>query len=85
MEGKQYISTTEAAKQLGVSRITVFNRIKSGQIPAKKVGRNYIIDKKVILGGKDAELTEAEKVVINKAVDKTVKEYDETLKLLADA
>ena len=85
MEDKQYISTTKAAEKLGVSRITVFNRIKSGQISAKKVGRNYIIEKKDILGGRDAELTEAEKAVINKAVDKTVREYDETLKLLADA
>jgi len=85
MEDKQYISTAEAAEKLGVSRVTVFNRIKSGQISAKKVGRNYIIEKKAILGGKDAELTEAEKIVINKAVDKTVREYKETLKLLADA
>lgn len=85
MEDKQYISTTKAAKELGLSRVTIFNRIKSGQIPAKKVGRNYIIDKKVIFGGKDAELTDAEKVVIDKAVVKTVREYRETLKLLADA
>ncbi len=85
MEDKQYISTTEAAQELGISRVTVFNRIKSGQIPAKKVGRNYIIEKKVVLGGNNAELTEAEKAVIDKAVDKTVREYDETLKLLADA
>ncbi|MFH0820835.1 MAG: nucleotidyltransferase domain-containing protein [Candidatus Peregrinibacteria bacterium] len=39
-----YISTTEAAEKMGVSRITVFNMIKDGRIKrAIKVGRNYII------------------------------------------
>lgn len=40
---EQYISIPDYARQLGVSRITVYNRVKSGQIPAKKVGRNYVI------------------------------------------
>lgn len=40
-----YISTTEAAKILGVSTVTVFNIIKDGRIQAQKVGRNYIIDR----------------------------------------
>jgi excisionase family DNA binding protein len=41
-----YISTTEAAEMLGVSRVTVFNMIKDKRIKrAIKVGRNYIIPK----------------------------------------
>ena len=39
----QYISIPDYARQLGVSRITVYNRVKNGQIPARKVGRNYVI------------------------------------------
>lgn len=39
----QYISIPDYARELGVSRITVYNRVKSGQIPARKVGRNYVI------------------------------------------
>ena len=43
-----YISTTEAAKILKVTPVTVFNMIKDGRIQAIKVGRNYIIDKNTL-------------------------------------
>lgn len=43
---EDYISTTEAAKLLEVSTVTIFNMIKDGRIKAQKVGRNYIINKK---------------------------------------
>ena len=82
---KSYISAPELAKKLGISRTAVFNRIKKGQIPAEKIGRNYIISIEVvdeILHGKSPVLTEEKKEVIKKAVEKTVKEYGETLKLL---
>lgn len=85
MQDKQFISTTEAAKILGVSRITIFDRIKRGKIPANKVGRNFIIEKSQIVRGKDTKLTDNEKKLINKAVDRTIKDYGKTLKLLADA
>jgi len=39
----QYISTTETAKKLGISRIAVFNRIKSGKLEAIRVGKNYAV------------------------------------------
>jgi excisionase family DNA binding protein len=77
-----YYSTTEFAKILGVSRITVFNMIKDGRIQAEKVGRNYLIPADSL--GIDAEMTAAQKQKISKAVKKTVKEYGETLKLLAN-
>lgn len=85
MQHKRFISTPEAAKLLGISRVAVFNRIKRGEIPAKKVGRNFVIEKSAIVRGKDAELTNREKQVIDKAVDHTVKDYGVTLKKLADA
>ncbi len=78
----KYYSTSEAADILGVSRITVFNMIQDGRLSAEKVGRNYLIPKNVI--GIDAELTKDQEEKITKAVEKTVKEYGETLKLLAD-
>lgn len=40
---EQFLSTKEAAKLLGISPVAVFKRIKSGSIPAIKVGRNYVI------------------------------------------
>ncbi|MFH0853675.1 MAG: excisionase family DNA-binding protein [bacterium] len=85
MQDKQFISTTEAAKILGVSRIAVFDRIKKGKIPAKKVGRNFIIEKNQIVKGNNTKIADKEKEVINKAVERTLKDYGETLKQLANA
>jgi hypothetical protein len=71
---------------LGISRIAVFNKIKKGQIPAEKIGRSYAIAMKhveeIISGSNSGVLTEDKKVEIKKAVEKVVKEYGETLKLL---
>ncbi len=83
---KLHISVAGLAKMLGVSRVTVFNRIKKGQIPAEKIGRSYAIsmdDVNDIFHGIDIKiLSEEQKEVIKKAVEKTVKEYGETLRLL---
>lgn len=38
---KDLLSTQEAANIFGVNRVTVFNKIQSGEIQASKVGRNY--------------------------------------------
>jgi len=82
MENKRFISTIELAKILGVSRIAVYKRIKSGKIKAKKIGRKFMIDKKDLGGILGKKLTTQQKSEIEKAVKKTVKEYGETLKLL---
>ena len=78
------LSTSEAAKILGVSRVTVFNRIKNGQIKAKKVGRNFIIPKSELGEFLTRKLTPESKQEIEEAVRKTVKEYGETLRLLGE-
>ena len=79
---KKLLSTTETAKLLGISRIAVFKKIKAGEIKAKRVGRNFVIHKKEqpdILG---TVLSEKKKRDIASAVEKVVKEYGETLRLL---
>lgn len=38
-----YITTTALASQLGISRISVFHRIKKGLIKAERLGRAYLI------------------------------------------
>ena len=48
-----------------------------------RVGRNFVIDKKDLGNILGQELTEKEKKEIEKAVKKVVKEYRETLRLLA--
>lgn len=81
-----YISVAELAKMMSISRIAVFNKIKKGQIPAEKIGRAYAIStenvNEIILGSKSDVLTEDKKEEIKNAVEKVVKEYGETLKLL---
>lgn len=81
----QFLSTIEAAKILGLSRVTLFNRIKSGEIKAMKVGRNYIISRDEIMSmSKKTELSNTKKIEIDKGIDRVVSEYGETLKLLKD-
>jgi excisionase family DNA binding protein len=79
---KNLLSSTEVAKLLGISRIAVFKKIKSGQIKAKKIGRNYVIDRKDLPLTADSFLSAATKKIIEEAVSKTVREYGETLRML---
>ena len=81
-----YISVAELAKMLGISRIAVFKKIKKGQILAEKIGRSYAISMEhvsdIVGSAKTQVLTEIQKEEIKKAVEKVVKEYGETLRLL---
>lgn len=82
MENKEFISTTELAKILGISRVAVFKKIKSGKIKAKKIGRNFMISKKdlpVVLGD---IVSKEQKNDINQAVKKAINQYGETFRLL---
>ena len=82
MEDKKFLSTIELAKILGISRIAVYKKIKKGIIKAEKIGRNFVIDKKELGKILETELTDKQRTEIGKAVEKTVKGYGETLKLL---
>ncbi|MBI4449987.1 excisionase family DNA-binding protein [Candidatus Uhrbacteria bacterium] len=82
MSERRTYSTTEVARLLGVSRIAVFKKVKQGKIRAERVGRKYVIhaeDLPAVLG---VVLTNREKRRLDDAVDRTVKEYGETLRLL---
>lgn len=82
MVNNEFISTTELAKLLGISRVAVFKKIKEGKIKAEKIGRNFMIRKKDLPEILGEVLSEEKKRQIEEAVHKTVKEYGETLKLL---
>ena len=82
MINKRFISTTELAKILGISRVAVYKRIQAGKIKAEKVGHNFIIERKEVVDVLDKELTEKQKREIDKAIKKTIKEYGQTLKML---
>ena len=79
---KKLFSTSEVAKLLGISRVAVFKKIKSGEIKAQKIGRNFVIDRKDLPSVLSKVLTKEKKNLIEEAVRKTVREYSETLKLL---
>ena len=45
---KDFYKTTELAELLGISRISVFKRVRQGSIKGQKIGRNFIIFKRDI-------------------------------------
>ncbi len=79
---KELLSTTEVAKLLGISRIAVFKKIKSGEIKAGRAGRNFVIWRKDLPEILGTALGDKKKRLIENAVKKTVREYGETLRLL---
>ncbi|MDD5433054.1 MAG: helix-turn-helix domain-containing protein [Candidatus Pacebacteria bacterium] len=79
---KMFVSTNELAKMLGISRIAVYKQIRSGKIKATKRGRNFFIERSDLNNIFKNTLTEKEKTEIKKAVQKTVQDFGETLRLL---
>ncbi len=79
---KDFFSTQEVADLLGISRIAVFKKIKSGEIQATKAGRSYIILQGELPAILEIALSDRRKEDLTKAVRRTVREYGETLKLL---
>lgn len=85
VNNNRFLSTTELAKILGISRIAVYKKIKFGKIKATRAGRNFVIETKDLGGVLGTEISEKEKITVEKAVKKTVREYGETLRLLGAA
>lgn len=83
MTTENYITIPQLAKLLGVSRITIYNRVKKGQIPAIKIGRDYFITDQTVQEILGRKVTDQGKKRIDEAVHRTVSEYGEALKLLA--
>jgi excisionase family DNA binding protein len=79
---RKYLSVSEYAKILGISRIAVYKKIKNGKLKAIKIGNNYAIAAEDFLNITGENLTNETKNKINKAVEKTFEEYGELLKLL---
>ena len=82
MKNKDFLSTIELAKILGISRVTVFKKIKAGEIKAQKVGRNFVISRKDLPSVLGVVVNEEQKKNINKAVKRAVQQYGETFRLL---
>lgn len=48
VQEKDFYTINELARVLGISRISVFKRVRRGSIKGQKMGNNYIIFKKDI-------------------------------------
>lgn len=82
MKEEKYLSTTDVAKLLGISRVAVFKKIKSGEIKAAKVGRNFVIEKKELPSILGEILSQDKRRDVEEAVNRVIGEYGETLRLL---
>jgi len=82
MKNNHYISIQELATILGISRIAVYKKVKSGRIKAMRIGRGFAIPKRYVDNILGKTLGSKDKQEIDAAVKKTVKEYGEVLKLL---
>lgn len=80
---KNFLSTSQVAELLGVSRVTIFRWIKEGTMKAEKVGRNYVIahDEFMKHLGKQP-LNDVQKGEIKNLVDKAMIDYGETIRML---
>ena len=84
MENKEYMSIPEVAKLIGLTRQAVHKKVKKGQIKAIKIGRNYAIPMRNLIGIISKNLQDEDKEKIRNIVKRVVEEYGETLKLLGD-
>lgn len=82
MDKKDFYTISEIAKALGISRVAVFKKIKSGLIKTIRIGRMYAIPKNEVTSLLGESLTPEQKKLIEEGVKKTVREYGETLRLL---
>lgn len=79
---QEYITTKEAAKILGISRVHVVRKIKKGDISAVKVGYSYIIPKESLFSAISKSLNKEEQDRVSMAVEKTITAYGGVLQKL---
>jgi excisionase family DNA binding protein len=82
MKKQEYLTIPQAAKLLGISRIAVYRKVRKGQIKAQKIGRSYAILQGYIRGIRSKPLSAGEIRRLDATIQKVVKEYGETLRLL---
>lgn len=80
---KKLYSTKEVAELLGISRQAISQKIKNGELKAEKIGRNYVILAQDLPHYLVAELSEEKKEMIRSIVERALKEYGETFRLLS--
>ncbi|MFH1867767.1 MAG: helix-turn-helix domain-containing protein [Candidatus Omnitrophota bacterium] len=84
MENKEYMSITEAASLLGISRQALHRQVKKGKIEAIRIGRSYAIPTRKLIPTLHKKLKDADKKKLSNIVKRVVKDYGETLQMLGD-
>ena len=83
MAEQKFITIPQLAKLLGLSRIEVYRKVRKGQIPAIRIGRNYAISDRDVAHILGKKMSSKDKSKISAAVKKVVKDYGEVLKRLS--
>jgi excisionase family DNA binding protein len=73
----------ELANDLGISRVAVYKKVKSGEIPATRVGRCYVISSETAESLSRQPVNRQDLDWIDAAVKKVVQEYGIVFKWLS--
>lgn len=84
INNKDYLTIKELSEILQVSRVTVFKKVKSGEIKAEMIGKTFIIPKQQVDGIIYNTLSEKSKREIDQGVSKVMKEYGDVIKKLGE-
>lgn len=80
----QYLSIPKVASILGISRIAVYKKVKNGDIKSIRIGKSYGIHRSYLSHINGNAISSARKKKINRAVERTIKEYGELLRKLGN-
>lgn len=80
----KYMSISEVAAILGMSRTAVYKKIQRGDIKAIKIGKTLGIPRNSLANINNTVIDPAKKKRIDRAVKKVVLEYGELLKKLGN-
>ena len=80
---KEYYTVPEIADILNVSRISIYRKVKKGEIRATMVGKTYIVHSKDLAEILGRKITRKEQELVDSAVKMSIKEYGKVFKLLA--
>jgi excisionase family DNA binding protein len=79
----EFVTIPQLANEMGLSRIAVYKKVKSGQIPATRIGRNYCISSETANALLQQTTSRQDLEWIDAAVEKVVGKYGVVLKWLS--
>jgi excisionase family DNA binding protein len=83
MKRHEYLTIPQLARWLGISRVTVYKKVRRGKIKAERIGRIYAIPMNQASKLIGKKLSPKKRGMIDTVVRKVIREYGETLRLLA--